>query len=213
MGTIFLIIAIVVGAAALELTSETAGEYFAMFLIEPMDYGASKRNPESIGGAPDQPYGVVESGSADVLFAALDPGQIDGHTNGGVNGPAVGPATGGGAAAEPLTPAASPPAVATQRAVPESPSVASLAGVGSASNTVLALIGDTPHRQLDGSVFMPITTQRVFGLRTVLGERVNVPPTTELPGRIVINPGSSTLVQVGNEGFIEAHGNSYPFVG
>ena len=45
MGAILLIVAVVIGGAAWELTSETAGEYFAMYIMEPTDFGASNREP------------------------------------------------------------------------------------------------------------------------------------------------------------------------
>ena len=39
------VLVIAVGAATWELTTEVGGEYFAMYMLEPTDFGASKRDP------------------------------------------------------------------------------------------------------------------------------------------------------------------------
>ena len=43
MGALLFVIVIVVGAATWEIATEIGGEYFAMYVIEPVDFGASKR--------------------------------------------------------------------------------------------------------------------------------------------------------------------------
>ena len=217
MGAIFLIVVVVVGAAAWELTSETAGEFFAMYLIEPIDFGASSRVSPNYAAQP--PQAIIEGDAVNVLLAAVAPNQtVDGAVT-----MSVGIAGVNLTAAEqsPSTDLAAPARDASQEVSAMSPEIPEATGFDSASESegdfaaasILALIGDTPHRQLDGSVFIPISTQWVFGLRTVLGERARAPLTAELPGRIVINPGSATLVQVSNEGFIESISGGYPFVG
>ena len=222
MGAFFVIVAIVVGAATWQFISQVSGEYFAMYIIEPVDLGASSRVPNTLRDGPTPPSDILEGEVSDVLLAAYDPAAASGtpasamvasvaretpqplaaeadhdtdHNHDSDNDH-------GAAAASQMT--ISSPGRSGMVDAPDSrPELAAL----------LALIGDTPHRQLDGTVFLPMAPQRVFGLRTVLGERVSVPVTHELPGRIVVDPGSSTLVQASNKGFVEAVGNRYPFIG
>ena len=70
-----------------------------------------------------------------------------------------------------------------------------------ADDPLLSLIGDTPYRRPDGTVFMPIAAQRVFGFRTVIGERLTVPQTAELPGRVKTNPSTAHMIQSAQDGF------------
>jgi multidrug efflux pump subunit AcrA (membrane-fusion protein) len=77
----------------------------------------------------------------------------------------------------------------------------------------MALIGDTPHRRLNGTVFLPVAAQRVFVMRTVLAERARVPVVSEFPGRIIQSPASNSLIQVREDGYVEAAGERFPFVG
>ena len=213
MGALLLVIAIVVGGATWEIASEIGGEYFAMYIIEPVDFGASKRVPERLQDGQPRTTGILEGEVSDVLLAAYDPaaGTDDktpvkdtsaAHENPPPPQAKTGRDGGGG--------------VANSQSVPITSGRSGMVDAPDAGDNLaalLALIGDTPHRQLDGTVFMPIVPQRVFGLRTVLAKRVSVPVTHELPGRIVIDPASSTLVQVGNDGFIESVDNRFPFIG
>ncbi|MBA4253246.1 HlyD family efflux transporter periplasmic adaptor subunit [Serpentinimonas maccroryi] len=56
----------------------------------------------------------------------------------------------------------------------------------------------------DGSVQVPMASQRLMGLRTVLAQAAQVPQTTELPGRVVQDPNAGARVQSPLAGQIEA---------
>jgi cobalt-zinc-cadmium efflux system membrane fusion protein len=222
MGAFLIVIAIVVGAATWEITTEIGGEYFAMYIVEPVDPGASRRVSNTLNDGQPRPAKIVEGEVSNVLLAAYAPTAGSGM---------AAPAKVASVAREaPKTRATKPSAVKPSAAaktgrdgrgvVPRKTSLAPTGsgmvdkkGAGDELTALLSLIGDTPHRQVDGTVFLPIATQRLFGLRTVLGERVSVPVTYELPGRIVVDPASNTLVQVSNNGFVEAVDNRFPFIG
>ena len=72
---------------------------------------------------------------------------------------------------------------------------------------------EKPRVNSDGTIFLPITSQRAFGLRTVVGQATNAPLGIELPGRVVVNPASSIMVQATYRGFLEKANNQFPFVG
>ncbi|NQW01110.1 MAG: efflux RND transporter periplasmic adaptor subunit [Rhodospirillales bacterium] len=205
---VFAAVLIVTLGAAWELTSETAGEYFAMYVIEPVDLGASKRVPDSLDSGLNQgtSTNTVESDSANVLLSGI------------TTAPAAKPAQelqATGQSAQPATEqSSSEPIRENETKMAALSAVAPEADNASLSyESLLGLMGDTPQRRLDGSVFLPITTQRVFGLRTVVGDRIRMPSTVELPGRIVPNPGSHTLLQVKYDGIIEAVKGRFPFIG
>lgn len=216
MGVFAIIVAIVIGAATWQLASQVGGEYLAMYIIEPVDLGASRRVADTLRDGPTPPSKIVEGKISDVLLAAYVPAADNGMPDSAIV------ASVAGEASQPLA-AVTDHDHNNDDHEADAPEMAALAlepsGMLDAAEyspelaALLSLIGDTPHRQLDGTVFLPIAPQRVFGLRTVLGESVSVPVTYELPGRIVIDPGSSTLVQSSNNGFVEAVGNRYPFIG
>src|SRR5690606_28862413 len=81
------------------------------------------------------------------------------------------------------------------------------------SATLLSVIGDTPHRQADGAIFLPIASQRVFGMRSTLAERVEAPVTVELPGRIIVDPNTATAIQAHQRGVILPAGKRLPYDG
>ncbi|WP_045535903.1 HlyD family efflux transporter periplasmic adaptor subunit [Serpentinimonas maccroryi] len=56
----------------------------------------------------------------------------------------------------------------------------------------------------DGSVQVPMASQRLMGFRTVLAQAAQVPQTTELPGRVVQDPNAGARVQSPLTGQIEA---------
>ncbi len=213
MGALLFVIVIVVGAATWEIATEIGGEYFAMYVIEPVDFGASKRVSDTLQDGNSRPSAIVEGEVSDVLLAAFVPAagtdrQLPAKTTNAADKKSMPrhaksdrKSKDGGANLKPA------------RSAPGRSGMADAVDAGPKLAALLALIGDTPHRLLDGTVFLPIVPQRVFGLRTVLGEMVSVPITHELPGRIVIDPASNTLVQVSNDGFIEAVNNRYPFIG
>lgn len=81
------------------------------------------------------------------------------------------------------------------------------------SPTLLALTGDTPNRRADGSIFMPITLQRMVGMRTEITRVAPFAATQEIAGRIVTNRDVGSLIQATQAGVIEAVGGDVPRVG
>lgn len=221
MGTFLTVIAITLAAAGLKLTGETTAEYFAKYVVDQDDLGASTEEPASLSQTPAAPGEAVAAQQAvaarqspatpvsatpvPVLLAAA---RIEAPS--APSGPAAGAAR--------LTPASAP---ATMPAEPATPPTAGKRPQASAvpeasaevTDPLLSLVSDTPHRRPDGTVFMPIAAQHVFGLRTVIGRRVAVPATVELPGRIVTNPSSAHLIQSSEEGFVEVAEGGFPFAG
>ena len=65
----------------------------------------------------------------------------------------------------------------------------------------------------DGSVQVPMASQRLMGLRTVLAQAAQVPQTTELPGRVVQDPNAGARVQSPLAGQIEAAPRGFPLPG
>jgi len=65
----------------------------------------------------------------------------------------------------------------------------------------------------DGSVQVPMPSQRLMGLRTVLVQPTQVPQTTELPGRVVMDPNAGARVQSPLAGQIEAGPRGFPVPG
>ncbi len=81
------------------------------------------------------------------------------------------------------------------------------------SATLLALTGDTPTRRADGSVFLPITLQRMIGMRTEITQVEQVAATQEVAGRIVTSRNVGALIQATQSGVIEAVDGQVPRVG
>ena len=81
------------------------------------------------------------------------------------------------------------------------------------SATLLALTGDTPTRRADGSVFLPITLQRMIGMRTEITRVEQVAATQEVAGRIVTSRNVGALIQATQAGVIEAVDGQVPRVG
>ena len=81
------------------------------------------------------------------------------------------------------------------------------------SATLLALTGDTPTRRPDGSVFLPVTVQRMIGLRTEITSVDKVSASQEIAGRIVTSRNVGALVQATQSGVIEAPDGDVPRVG
>jgi cobalt-zinc-cadmium efflux system membrane fusion protein len=81
------------------------------------------------------------------------------------------------------------------------------------STTLLALTGDTPTRRADGSVFLPITMQRMVGMRTEITQSGEFAATEEIAGRIVTNRNVGALIQATQAGVIEPADGDVPRVG
>ncbi|MEQ9334819.1 efflux RND transporter periplasmic adaptor subunit [Thalassobaculum sp.] len=227
MGTILTVIAITLGATALKLTSETTAEYFAMFVVNEDNLGASTQEPESLEPPAVEP---ARAGSASAMVAR-DDGNAAAHRE---TAPAPVPvllAAAGrddavaapagvrlpSSSGERVVPASSTASttVATETTATASagPAAPVAAVAGEVSDPLLSLIGDTPFRRPDGTVFMPIAAQHVFGLRTVIGQRAAVPATVELPGRIVTNPSTAHLIQTAQDGFVQVARGAFPYAG
>ena len=65
----------------------------------------------------------------------------------------------------------------------------------------------------DGSVNVPMVSQRVMGLRTQLAPESETAATTELPGRVVTDPNASGRVQAVHGGRVERGANGLPVPG
>jgi membrane fusion protein, heavy metal efflux system len=65
----------------------------------------------------------------------------------------------------------------------------------------------------DGSVNVPMNSQRVMGIRTRMAPETETAATIELPGRVVIDPNASGRVQAVHGGRIESAANGLPVPG
>ena len=204
MPTILFALLLAVGVAGGKVFSETTAEYIAKYVVDNEEFGVSTqaaRTYEPGGLVSDAP--VLEGNSVDVLVASLAAtGAVQ------LEAPVV--------LAAVAAPLATDQAAATETA-PEAAPEAALETLDESafvdSATLLSVIGDTPHRQSDGSVFLPIASQRVFGLRSTLAERVEAPVTVELPGRIMVDPNTATAIQAHQRGVILPVDNRLPYNG
>ena len=73
--------------------------------------------------------------------------------------------------------------------------------------------GERAQRQPDGTVFVPKTVQRIFGLRTEVTENAVHRKITELPGRIIPDPNASGYVQSAVGGRLSAPKGGFPRLG
>lgn len=71
----------------------------------------------------------------------------------------------------------------------------------------------SPQRLPDGSIFAPKLTQRLLGIRTVLGETRDIALTFSLNGHIITNPNFSGQVQSSQSGRIAAPAGGFPAIG
>lgn len=65
----------------------------------------------------------------------------------------------------------------------------------------------------DGSVNVPMASQRVMGIRTQIAPETETAATIELPGRVVMDPNASGRVQAVHGGRIETAANGLPVPG
>ncbi|WP_218510655.1 efflux RND transporter periplasmic adaptor subunit [Variovorax sp. dw_308] len=80
-------------------------------------------------------------------------------------------------------------------------------GASAASNT------NGPHRQPDGSVFLPKLAQRQLGVRTRLTAAGELPRTVELSGKVLMDPNAGGRVQAMVAGRIEPGPRGLPVAG
>jgi RND family efflux transporter MFP subunit len=98
---------------------------------------------------------------------------------------------------------------------PKTPVAATAASSAPASPAISATpaAGASPVRLPDGSIFVPKPTQRLLGIRTVLGETREIANTVELNGRIIADPNFSGRAQSSQSGRIAAPGGGFPAIG
>lgn len=73
--------------------------------------------------------------------------------------------------------------------------------------------GNAPRRLADGSVFLPKTSQRQLGVRTLVVEEASLPSTVELTGRVVLDSNAGGKVQPTQAGRVEAGPRGLPQLG
>jgi cobalt-zinc-cadmium efflux system membrane fusion protein len=89
-----------------------------------------------------------------------------------------------------------------------------LAGAGDDHNDApLAMVGNGPKRQPDGSVFLPKSAQRQFALRTSVFEHGELPRSLELSGKVVMDPNAGGKVQAIVAGRVTAGPKGLPLPG
>jgi membrane fusion protein, heavy metal efflux system len=76
-----------------------------------------------------------------------------------------------------------------------------------------AVTGNGPKRLPDGSVFLPKPAQRQMGVRTLVGEVKQLPRSTELSGKVVMDPNAGGKVQSLVAGRLQAGPRGLPSVG
>ncbi len=215
------IIGLTVGATALQLAPELAGEAVAMYIVEPADdggYGASVNKDKTSDGLERN---LVDPNESDAVFSRPTPILA-----------VAASAQVSEIAYEVPTPATE--AIGAQKSEhnhgdEESHDHAahnhgdeeshdhshdhSHDSKDFASSVQLALLREKPTTNPDGTIFLPVAAQRTFEIRTVVGELSTVPLGAELPGRVIANPSSSVLVQAAYRGTIQTVDGNYPFVG
>ena len=72
---------------------------------------------------------------------------------------------------------------------------------------------NAPKRSPDGSVFLPKTSQRQLGVRTVLAEEKSVSQSVELTGRVLMDANAGGRVQPTQQGRVEPVGSGLPQLG
>jgi hypothetical protein len=93
------------------------------------------------------------------------------------------------------------------------PAVGDIAAVDPMNQVILELVRDTPHRRPDGTAFLPIATQRIFEMRWQVSRLADVPMAHEIPGHVITNPGTGTMVHAALAGVIEANQGTFPYIG
>ncbi len=228
---ILAVLGLTLGATAIQLAPEVAGEAIAMYIVEPPSdgsFGASlekQKNTRLLSNAQDS--GV----NASPVFGESQP--VMAATIGYASTPTSAHTAGQQSPLESApTRSTHSASIGDQSQIPasegdeEQRSNARIADPGdeaatvTLSNTVselsslqLSLMREKPKVNPDGTIFLPISSQRAFGVRTIAGQLSNVPVGIELPGRVVVNPASNILVQATYRGSLETANGHFPFVG
>ena len=215
------IIGLTVGATALQLAPELAGEAVAMYIVEPADdggYGASVNKDKTSDGLERN---LVDPNESDAVFSRPTPilavaasAQLS-EIAYEVPPPAT-EATGAQKSEHNHGDEESHDHAAHNHGDEESHDHShdhSHDSKDFASSVQIALLREKPTTNPDGTIFLPVAAQRTFEIRTVVGELSTVPLGVELPGRVIANPSSSVLVQAAYRGTIQTVDGNYPFVG
>ncbi len=220
MPTFFIVLVVTAGVAAATLTREIAAEYVAKYIVDNESSGVAKTAPRSFEtdatatGRPVQATGITPvlatAAAVDAPMAA-----VPAASEPPIDRSSVEPSNAEPQNAETTAPETNPNAAVAALGA-ETPAAEAAIGETAIEDpeAVLALSPDTPHRRTDGSVFLPMASQRVFGLRTALTERGAAPVTVELPGRVIADPSTAALVQSHQAGLIEVNDSDrLPFSG
>ena len=206
------IIGLTVGATALQLAPELAGEAVAMYIVDPPPdggYGASVNKDKTSDGLERN---LVDPNESDAVFSRPTPILA-----------VAASAQLSEIAYEVPTPATE--ATGVQKSEHNHGDEESHDhghdhshdhshdSKDFASSVQIALLREKPTTNPDGTIFLPVAAQRTFEIRTVVGELSTVPLGAELPGRVIANPSSSVLVQAAYRGTIQTVDGNYPFVG
>jgi membrane fusion protein, heavy metal efflux system len=87
------------------------------------------------------------------------------------------------------------------------------AGEADASHAALAGAGNTPHRLLDGTLFIPKATQRLLNVKTEITRVSEVQRTIRVVGQVVPDPGTSGQIHASIRGRLEPVNGRWPRVG
>lgn len=82
-----------------------------------------------------------------------------------------------------------------------------------ASQAALAGAGKTPHRLLDGTLFVPKATQRLLNVKTAITQISGVQQTIRVVGQVVPDPGTSGQIHASIRGRLEPVDGRWPRVG
>ncbi len=87
------------------------------------------------------------------------------------------------------------------------------AETASAADAAPTALRDLAQRLPDGTIFVPKSTQRVLGIRTLFTEEQVHPGTVELPARVIPDPNASGYVQSSMGGRLKAPEGGFPRLG
>lgn len=231
---ILAILGLTLGATVIQLTPEIAGEAIAMYIVEPPtdgSYGASIDDPDSALESTDL-TGFSDSVRPDPIYSATLPIMLAAVSGSSIQiadptPPANAPAQDSIAVGEiddlqengniddrdsaqaTANTSLNPTNLSQQFGQEESPANSQ----NQLSALQLALLREKPKVNPDNSIFLPVSSQRVFGIRTRVGTIATVPVGAELPGRVVVNPASRVLVQATYRGILEKANGHFPFAG
>jgi membrane fusion protein, heavy metal efflux system len=84
---------------------------------------------------------------------------------------------------------------------------------GQDTKTASDLAGNSPHRLLDGTLYIPKATQRLLTVRTAVTALSNVQRTVRVVGQVIPDPGTSGQIHATIRGRLEPANGRWPKVG